>query len=31
VTQPDKNPTWTILALSWRASDHIVEQRKAGF
>jgi choline dehydrogenase-like flavoprotein len=30
VTQPDKNPTWTILALSWRASDHIVEQRKAG-
>ncbi|HSC26991.1 MAG TPA: GMC family oxidoreductase [Vicinamibacterales bacterium] len=30
VTQPDKNPTWTILALSWRASDHIVEERKAG-
>jgi choline dehydrogenase-like flavoprotein len=30
VTQPDKNPTWTILALAWRASDYIVEQRKAG-
>ena len=29
VTQPDKNPTWTILALAWRASDYIVEQRKA--
>jgi choline dehydrogenase-like flavoprotein len=23
VTQSDKNPTWTILALSWRTSDHI--------
>ncbi|MEJ2239304.1 MAG: GMC family oxidoreductase, partial [Gemmatimonadales bacterium] len=30
VSQPDKNPTWTILALSWRASDYIIEQRKAG-
>ena len=30
VTQPDKNPTWTILALSWRASDHITELRNAG-
>lgn len=29
VSQPDKNPTWTILALSWRASDYIVEQRRA--
>jgi choline dehydrogenase-like flavoprotein len=30
VTQPDKNPTLTILALSWRASDYIVSQRSAG-
>ncbi|WP_159467622.1 GMC family oxidoreductase [Dyadobacter sp. 3J3] len=28
VSQADKNPTWTILALSWRASDHIIEQIK---
>ncbi len=26
VSQADKNPTWTILALSWRASDYIVDQ-----
>ncbi len=25
VTQSDKNPTWTILALSWRTSEHIAE------
>jgi choline dehydrogenase-like flavoprotein len=30
VSQADKNPTWTILALSMRASDYIVRQRKAG-
>ena len=30
VSQADKNPTWTILALSWRTSDHIAQQRKAG-
>jgi choline dehydrogenase-like flavoprotein len=30
VSQPDKNPTWTILALSWRASDYIVSERNAG-
>ncbi len=30
VSQPDKNPTWTILALSWRASDKITELRNAG-
>jgi len=30
VSQADKNPTWTIMALAWRASDYIVEQRKAG-
>jgi choline dehydrogenase-like flavoprotein len=30
VSQGDKNCTWTILALSMRASRHIVEERKAG-
>ncbi|TDE17443.1 GMC family oxidoreductase [Dyadobacter psychrotolerans] len=28
VSQADKNPTWTILALSWRASDYIIDQTK---
>ena len=28
VSQADKNPTWTIMALAWRTSDHIVEQIK---
>jgi len=26
VSQADKNPTWTIMALSMRASEHIVDQ-----
>ncbi len=26
VSQADKNPTWTILALSWRTSDYIVKE-----
>jgi choline dehydrogenase-like flavoprotein len=30
VTQADKNPTWTILALAWRTSDYIRDQMKAG-
>ena len=30
VSQADKNPTWTIMALSWRTADYITEQRKAG-
>ncbi len=30
VSQADKNPTWTILALSMRTSRHIAAQRKAG-
>jgi choline dehydrogenase-like flavoprotein len=30
VGQADKNPTWTILALSWRTSDYIADQRKRG-
>ncbi|WP_428658571.1 GMC family oxidoreductase [Runella sp.] len=28
VSQADKNPTWTILALSMRASEYIIDQRK---
>ena len=28
VSQADKNPTWTIMALSWRTSDYIVDQMK---
>jgi choline dehydrogenase-like flavoprotein len=30
VTNPDKNPTLTIMALSWRASDYLLEQAKNG-
>jgi choline dehydrogenase-like flavoprotein len=30
VTSPDKNPTLSILALSWRASEHLLEQSKKG-
>jgi choline dehydrogenase-like flavoprotein len=30
VSQADKNPTWTILALSMRTSEYIVQQRRAG-
>lgn len=26
VSQADKNPTWTIMALAWRTSDYIIEQ-----
>jgi choline dehydrogenase-like flavoprotein len=26
VSQADKNPTWTILALSWRTSDFIISE-----
>lgn len=29
VSQADKNPTWTILALSWRACDQIVKELKS--
>lgn len=28
VSQADKNPTWTIMALAWRTSDYIVEELK---
>jgi len=30
VSQADKNPTWTILALAWRTADYITAQRKLG-
>ena len=30
VSQADKNPTWTILALSMRTADKITEMRKGG-
>ena len=30
VSQADKNPTWTILALSMRTSDYIADQMKKG-
>ena len=30
VSQPHKNPTWTILALSMRTSDYIIDQMNKG-
>jgi choline dehydrogenase-like flavoprotein len=30
VSQADKNPTWTILALAWRTSDKIMELSRGG-
>jgi choline dehydrogenase-like flavoprotein len=30
VTNADKNPTLTIMALSWRASDYLLSQAKKG-
>ena len=30
VSQADKNPTWTIMALSMRTADKILELRKSG-
>ena len=30
MTQADKNPTWTILAMSWRTADGIMEMSKKG-
>ena len=30
VSQADKNPTWTIMALSWRTADYIAAQRRSG-
>lgn len=30
VSQADKNPTWTILALSWRATEYMIDEMKKG-
>jgi choline dehydrogenase-like flavoprotein len=30
VTNPDKNPTLTIMALSWRASDYLLSEAQKG-
>lgn len=30
VSSPDKNPTLSILALSWRSSDHLAELARKG-
>jgi uncharacterized hydantoinase/oxoprolinase family protein len=30
VTNADKNPTLTIMALTWRASDYLLDQAKKG-
>jgi choline dehydrogenase-like flavoprotein len=30
VTQADKNPTWTILALAWRTSEYLAKAVKEG-
>jgi choline dehydrogenase-like flavoprotein len=30
VTNPDKNPTLTIMALSWRASEYLLDQAQKG-
>jgi choline dehydrogenase-like flavoprotein len=30
VTNPDKNPTLSIMALSWRTSEYLIDQAKRG-
>jgi choline dehydrogenase-like flavoprotein len=30
VTNPDKNPTLTIMALSWRTSEYLLDQARKG-
>jgi hypothetical protein len=30
VSNPDKNPTLTINALAWRASDYMAEEMRKG-
>jgi choline dehydrogenase-like flavoprotein len=30
VSNADKNLTWTLMALSMRTSEHIVEERRKG-
>ena len=29
-TNPDKNPTLTIMALAWRASEFLLDEAKKG-
>ncbi|WP_256199350.1 GMC oxidoreductase [Verrucomicrobium spinosum] len=29
-SNPDKNPTLTILALAWRGSEYLMEEMKRG-
>jgi choline dehydrogenase-like flavoprotein len=30
VSNPDKNPTLTIMALTWRASEYLLDEAKKG-
>jgi choline dehydrogenase-like flavoprotein len=30
VSNPDKNPTLTIIALAWKTSDYLLDQAKKG-
>jgi hypothetical protein len=30
VTGPDKNPTLTITAIAWRASEYLLEEARKG-
>jgi choline dehydrogenase-like flavoprotein len=30
VSNPDKNPTLTIMALSWRASEYLLDEARKG-
>ncbi|HEX7087558.1 MAG TPA: GMC family oxidoreductase [Vicinamibacterales bacterium] len=30
VSNPDKNCTWTIMALAWRTAEHLAEEMKKG-
>jgi choline dehydrogenase-like flavoprotein len=30
VSNPDKNPTLTIMALTWRASEYLMDEAKKG-
>jgi len=30
VTNPDKNPTLTIMALAWRASEYLLDEARKG-
>jgi choline dehydrogenase-like flavoprotein len=30
VSQADKNLTWTIMALAWRTSEYIADERRRG-